>query len=375
MTKNNLLKLQADCIPVKGSKNSIICDIGRKRFYPITNDLFDLLTNYEKYERAIIYAEYGKENEEVLDEYFEFLEDNEIIFWLNEQLFDNFPKLDLTWKSPYEITNAIIDLPEGIDTNKYLSEVLPKLESLSCLHIQIRAFHQLSIEFMLKGIVDTLMDSRIKSIEIISKFQAELDLTHLSEIIEKNNRFQSIVLYNSPFYKVEDGGKQDLEKLKVAYVKQDVADCKSCGIIQHNYFNPNIGLVTEAQKHNTCLNRKISIDVNGEIKNCPSMAKSYGNIKDTTLQEAIGKPGFKDMWYINKDQVSVCKDCEFRYICTDCRAYTENPEDIYSKPLKCGYNPYTAEWEEWSTNPLKQKAIEHYGMQELVKKKFLVNGE
>jgi hypothetical protein len=39
-----------------------------------------------------------------------------------------------------------------------------------------------------------------------------------------------------------------------------------------------------------------------------------------------------------------------------------------SKPLKCGYNPYTNEWAEWSTNPLKEKAIAYYGMQDLVRK-------
>lgn len=63
---------------------------------------------------------------------------------------------------------------------------------------------------------------------------------------------------------------------------------------------------------------------------------------------------------------TVCKDCEFRYICTDCRAYVEDPDDILSKPLKCGYNPYTGEWSEWSTNPLKQKAIDFYGMNNFV---------
>jgi hypothetical protein len=35
-------------------------------------------------------------------------------------------------------------------------------------------------------------------------------------------------------------------------------------------------------------------------------------------------------------------------------------------PLKCGYNPYTCEWEEWSTNPLKQKAIGYYGMRSII---------
>lgn len=96
------------------------------------------------------------------------------------------------------------------------------------------------------------------------------------------------------------------------------------------------------------------------------MEKSFGHIKDTTLIEAIDKPKFKEFWNITKDQIHVCKDSEFRYVCTDCRAYIENPEDILSKPLKCGYNPYTGEWSEWSTNPLKKKAIKYYGMEELV---------
>jgi SPASM domain peptide maturase of grasp-with-spasm system len=99
------------------------------------------------------------------------------------------------------------------------------------------------------------------------------------------------------------------------------------------------------------------------------MTESFGNIKETTLMEALEKPGFKKCWDINKDKIHVCKDCEFRYACTDCRAYVEDPADILSKPLKCGYNPYTGEWSEWSTNPLKQKAIEFYGMLEMVEER------
>jgi len=47
---------------------------------------------------------------------------------------------------------------------------------------------------------------------------------------------------------------------------------------------------------------------------------------------------------ITKDQVAVCRDCEFRYVCTDCRAYTQDADDPYSKPAKCTYDPYTATW-------------------------------
>jgi SPASM domain peptide maturase of grasp-with-spasm system len=154
----------------------------------------------------------------------------------------------------------------------------------------------------------------------------------------------------------------------VMLVKRNIVNEKHCGIINKEYFYSNIKLFSESQHHNTCLNKKIAIDKDGNIKNCPSMAESFGNIKDSRLDKAINHPNFKKYWNITKDQVEICKDCEFRHICTDCRAYTENADDQYSKPLKCGYNPYTNVWEEWTTSPFKQKALEHYGMQDLVKK-------
>jgi len=97
------------------------------------------------------------------------------------------------------------------------------------------------------------------------------------------------------------------------------------------------------------------------------MIKSYGNISVTKLIDVVNNPEFQKVWQIRKDDIAKCKDCEFRHICTDCRAYLENPGDQYSAPLKCGYDPNTNVWEEWSINPLKGKAIECYGMQELVK--------
>ncbi|WP_161094292.1 hypothetical protein [Elizabethkingia anophelis] len=44
------------------------------------------------------------------------------------------------------------------------------------------------------------------------------------------------------------------------------------------------------------------------------------------------------------------------------RSHTSKEGLDTSKPLKCGYNPYTGEWEDWNKNILKQKAIKYYGM-------------
>jgi SPASM domain peptide maturase of grasp-with-spasm system len=185
-------------------------------------------------------------------------------------------------------------------------------------------------------------------------------------IKESKNRINRIVVYDSPFSK--DLFFNDTQLYDLIYIENSINNFKHCGIVDMRYFNTNMSKVLESFNHNSCLHKKISIDKEGNIKNCPSMSQSFGNINNTTLEEALNHPDFKKYWNITKDQIEVCKDCEFRHICTDCRAYTEEPENQYSKPLKCGYNPYTNEWEEWSTNPLKQKAIEYYGMQELVKK-------
>jgi hypothetical protein len=32
-------------------------------------------------------------------------------------------------------------------------------------------------------------------------------------------------------------------------------------------------------------------------------------------------------------------------LCADCVTYIKDPENIYSQPAKCTYNPYIAKWE------------------------------
>lgn len=74
------------------------------------------------------------------------------------------------------------------------------------------------------------------------------------------------------------------------------------------------------------------------------MQRSFGNIKEKSLKEIVINQKFQSLWKIIKDDVEVCKDCEFRYICTDCRAFQEEDSNLL-KPKKCSYNPYNCEWE------------------------------
>lgn len=359
------IKLFASCRVVKGSQRSIICDLQRMNFKLIPNDLIDLLQNCEGKTLAEIKENNNNEDNEVIEEYFDFLIENEYIFFTNNPEF--FPDMNLEWFEPFEINNAVIDYCDNFN----LENILFQLEILKCKSIEIRFFNVIELNFIEKILKNlNQISSIISSIGLMFENSSESKKDVLSELIINYPRISYLIITNSSennlFNKIGE------KKGYLYYTKEKVYSSSHCGIINAKNWTVNTRLFTESQKHNTCLNRKISIDKDGNIKNCPSMPQSFGNIKDTTLQEALSHPDFKKYWNVNKDMIAVCKDCEFRHICTDCRAYTERThfdgEIDLSKPLKCGYNPYTNEWAEWSTNPLKEKAIEYYGMQDLVKK-------
>lgn len=88
----------------------------------------------------------------------------------------------------------------------------------------------------------------------------------------------------------------------------------------------------------------MSIDKDGTFRNCPSMSLSFGKVEDTKVSAVITNKKFLKYNNINKDKIDVCRDCEFRYVCHDCRAYISDKNNIYSKPSKCGYDPYSSSW-------------------------------
>jgi SPASM domain peptide maturase of grasp-with-spasm system len=335
-------------------------------YYFIPNGLYEILEKFNGTTIEFIKKDFNYQYNEIIEEYFDFLTEKRLIFF--NQKPDLFPKINPKWRSPSKITNAILDFDEI--KHDYI-DLITQFEVLKCSYIQLRFFNETSFDFI-EEVTAHLnnVQSRVLSVDFIIPYYENFCIEKLNAFLSQNVRIHSIIIYNSPYNNSFEALNNKMGYLLL--LERNITNEKHCGIINSEYFYSNINLFSESQNHNTCLNRKISIDKDGNIKNCPSMPQSFGNIKDTTLEEALNHPDFKKYWNINKDMIAVCKDCEFRHICTDCRAYTERThfdgEIDLSKPLKCGYNPYTNEWAEWSTNPLKEKAIEYYGMQDLVKK-------
>ncbi len=273
---------------------------------------------------------------DILKDYIDFLINEELAFYVNSiEEYKMFPKLNLEWEYPAIVSNMIIDIDK--DSNHNLESIIKCCENINCRHIQIRFFDE-TLFSDLQILLKTINESNVICVELFIPAHAKLCNKDLISLIKKNKKISNILLYNYCkdmvlFNQGEYGTGT------ILCTRQNLNTELLCGNFHFNYFVVNIDFFSESQKYNTCLNRKISIDVNGEIKNCPSMAKSYGNICDTSISSVLKQKLFRELWKINKDLIKECKDCEFRYSCMDCRAFVEDSNDILSKPLKCNYQP------------------------------------
>lgn len=335
--KNNNIslyfRLWANCLLVKGYRRSLVYDLQRERIIYLSNLFFETYHGYKNTDIKSIYADSNNPNRMGFLKIVDNLIDNDFGILVDNP--QTLPSLITDYDTPFSITNAIINTDSSNPELLYNS-----VKSLSNLRIQALRFDDYSKmdNDVLKRIDDLMRQSSCEQIYIRTNFSAYFDkIEH-----QLSFRFRQITYYNAPVDIEYE--RKDNSDIKIKYSSKSI-DYYDCGNVENKYFICNLPFFTEAQHHNTCLNRKICIDENGDIKNCPAMKKSYGNIRDTTLGEAINKPGFKDLWYVCKDQIDVCKDCEFRYMCTDCRCFIKDPGNIYSQPAKCTYNPYICLWE------------------------------
>jgi radical SAM protein with 4Fe4S-binding SPASM domain len=92
------------------------------------------------------------------------------------------------------------------------------------------------------------------------------------------------------------------------------------------------------QHFNACLGQQIAIDCGGEIKTCLWSNNILGTICKDNLKDLIVLGIFDEYWELTKDKIDVCRDCEFRYVCSDCRV--NDDDSITKKPGFCDYDPY-----------------------------------
>jgi len=343
----DILLLYACCIPVKGARRSIVCDVQRQKFHFIPNALFEILTQHKNKPVSVIKQFYNNSHDEIIDSYVEFLISNELGFLTSEP--EKFPDIDTKWDSSSLITNAIVDIDRF--SNHPYKGIIEQLDGLNCMALELRFYDSIETDEIL-AILSLAQTSRLRSIDLLLPYSPQYSFERLESIAEYNKRVNKIVIHSAPHNKISNSRKS---RTILAYITDVIDNASHCGIVSLSHFRVNLPHITEAIHYNSCLNRKIAIDVKGMIKNCPAMTTQYGSVQETSLEMIALDISFQTLWSITKDDISVCRDCEFRYICTDCRAFIQPGDANKGKPSKCSYDPYSATWLSKEDDPGKMQ--------------------
>jgi SPASM domain peptide maturase of grasp-with-spasm system len=327
---DRIFNLYSHCKPVKGSKRAVICDLQRNIIQPIPLILYNYLGQSGAGTYGLLPENVSQHERNAVEVFISFLYHNEFGFYsqrlIGEAYVDDFEVEDSSI-----ITNAIVDFT--LVSPHTLESIVLQLNELGCKALELRYYYSLAMSDFVRALEITAASS-LEKIEVCLENSVDFKLERIISLRETYPKLTKVTLSNSSenvIYKHDD--------LVVITTTEIIRSEIKCGVTGELYCIAEKQLFLESQRHNNCLYKKVSVDKEGHIKNCPSMKEHYGHILDTTLASAIQRDGFQKYWDITKDSIEVCSVCELRYVCQDCRAYTIHSRNPYSKPLKCRYNP------------------------------------
>lgn len=330
---NKYFLLFTSCIPVKGHSVTLIYDTERGGTIEVDNLIYDVLQSNAGKTIGQLKAYYKHEYDEGIEAYFHEFVQLEYGFFTD--IPEQFPPIDLSWDSPFHIENAIIEIVsfEAYDAKKGVKEIA----HLGCQFLQLRFLNTISSLHKLQELLSYTNDSRVRGIEIFLKFDDKISNTLILESLFKEfPRIGRICVHSSPEEKTHPDNS-------AIFFTKKVITANSREVISPRNFTVSLPIFTEAQSFNIGLNRKVSIDSRGFIKNYPSHHANFGHINSDSIAKVISMPDFRKKWFINNDLIEVCKDCQFRYMCTSNSDLIQQENKLYKKD-KCNFDPYSNYW-------------------------------
>lgn len=320
--------LFSDCIIVNGCKKCAIYDLSRGKIFFIPDTLYEILEENNGFPYSCLKLLYPDEHD-VINEYLDFLLSKELILKVDFDV--KFEKISHYYETPYIIDNIIIDI--DCFSNHNFQKIKTEIDYLGCPYILLRFYSKIEAEYLL-DLLSVFENTKTRDITVIIPYKP-LFTKVIKRNIWKIRMVSEIVLHSAPY-----NNNSTFEELQFIYTTKKIVDETYCGIINLNNFSLNLKMYLDSRNYNNCLHKKISIDRFGNIKNCPSSSKIFGIHYRDSLIDIVDKDGFKDLWYIKKDDIESCSICIYRYMCLDCRIYRSDELNIFSKPKKCKYNVY-----------------------------------
>ncbi len=356
-SRNEIFFVSSSCKLVKGAKRSVIIDYSRGDVQIIPNEYYQLVENINRKKIAEVVRGIDEASKDSFFSFLEFMLTNEFAYVTEE--IEKFPEISTTFSDEHiPLRDTILEVDKNNFNIDDFSSLIFQINELRCNDLQIRILSNSDFKFI-DELLSVVNKANMLFVELYLKSEVDINNDNWHYLFKTYAQLSHVHIYNATIdrsvdYYIEKEGYFPIEIGKVSHHTIDF-EKGCCGTISFYHLNFNDMTVHHLhQNYNGCLFKKLTIDSTGNIKNCPKMTKTYGNFKNNRIRDVIRKKSYQALWNVKKDDITICQDCEFRYNCSDCRAYTKDANNKNSKPLRCGYNPYTNVWEEWSVNPLKE---------------------
>jgi SPASM domain peptide maturase of grasp-with-spasm system len=329
---DEVLMVFSNCIPVQGFNRSIIYDLTRNKYTVISNKLYFFLKENQAKRRSIIFNE-AHQNILEIREYINLLESHDYVFWADEAISQNFKALDLEWKRPEKVSNAVIEIVK-IDLD-YLVSVAKDLAGLGCRCVDIHFYMNDYLPEELETVIKVFSDESFSQTDMC--FFNDFNSANFDFVVQLCNSYlsiHSIVVYNS---QLSQKDYVEIKNCSVVIINEKYREDK--GKTARN-FSVNMNSFTEAQKYNLYYNRKLIFTSKQSELNNPAKIV-YSDIG--SIEEKLRDKRFNEI-NVSKDQITICNDCEFRYMCVDSRIPKLNARGQYYFETECNYNPYISKW-------------------------------
>ena len=240
--ENKYIYLFANCVPVKGFTQSVICDLQREKYDIIPNSLYEIILNL-KNNRDLnsLRNDYEEENQLIFDTYIDFLIDEEYVF-IDNTLHNRLGEIDFEFDKPNNITNAIIEIDTKTDL-RMVEKTIVDLDNQRCISVELR-FHNNSFIERYQCVLDLFNETGIRSIYLLFN---HCDNLNFEELSRKYQRIRQIEIFKF------NGNIEQIDSpfLPILISKQELSNL-ACGSIRKCHFSINLTTFSEGVSFNTC---------------------------------------------------------------------------------------------------------------------------
>jgi len=312
------------CIPVIGFNRAIIYDLGRKDYHFIPKAHYHILNT----DGFIDFNRIADQTERA--ELIDFLLSLEIIFEVaSAQEKKRFPRISKALHQANELTHAVIHV--NISSNF--------IDLINQNHLQNLSIISPQIDDQVINVVKSFAHLEIDGIYLyVEKFDAGMLDKYERELARQP------AIFSVNFFGADSPNTKLKDNIYYNFFTKNFECYQQLLTVDKLFVNQDFFL--EAYNKHSYYNGKMYIDQSGEIKNGLNNIQSFGNINSMSFDEfhqTINSKLFLEHGNINKNQTLVCKDCEFRYMCTDARVPEKGAEQWFHH-FECVYNPYLSKW-------------------------------